>query len=111
MHGKFYSVWEFNVAAQAEWLAGLPEILDVLQSREGFLEAHVMRSPDEPERFAIHCTWSDVGSYRRALGSTQAKMVIWPFLADMIDRPTAFEELLSATVSDLTSYESSLGED
>jgi hypothetical protein len=38
-------------------------------------------------------------------------MAIWPFLADMIDRPTAFEELLSATVSDLTSYESSLGED
>ena len=38
MHGKFYSVWEFNVVAQAEWLAGLPEILDVLQSRQVLLQ-------------------------------------------------------------------------
>ena len=111
MHGKFYSVWEFEVSSQEQWLAGVPAVLDVLQNRDGFIEAHVMRSPDEPNRFAVHATWNDVGSYRRALGSTQSKMVVWPFLADMIDRPTAFEELMSTSPEGIKEYESSLGED
>lgn len=110
MHGKFYSVWEFDVRDQEKWLAAVPEVLETLQQREGFIEAHVMRSPDEPQRFAVHATWSDVGSYRRALGSTPSKMVVWPFLADMIDRPTAFEALMAATVNDITEFESSLSE-
>lgn len=111
MHGKFYSVWEFDVAAHDQWMASVPAVFEVLAQREGFVEGHVMRSPDEPSRFAVHATWIDVGSYRRALGSTQAKMIVWPFLADMIDRPTAFEELMFATTESMTHYESSLGQD
>lgn len=110
MHGQFYSIWEFDVVAHEQWLAGVPSVLEVLQQREGFVSAHVMRSPDEPNRFAFSTTWQNVGSYRRALGSTQSKMVVWPFLADMIDRPTAFEELMSANAEEISQFESSLGD-
>lgn len=111
MHGQFYSLWEFDVADVAKWLESLPQVFEVLQKREGFVEGHVMRSPDEPTRFAVHCTWSDVGSYRRALGSTESKMVVWPFLASMIDRPTAFEQLMAADTASITTFETSLGSD
>ena len=111
MHGQFYSLWEFDVADDAQWLETLPQVFEVLQQRDGFVEGHVMRSPDEPTRYAVHCTWTDVGSYRRALGSTDAKMVVWPFLAPMIDRPTAFEQLMAADVNSTTVFESSLGTD
>lgn len=111
MHGKFYSMWEFEVKDQPRWLTKVQEVLQVLQQRKGFIEAHVMRSPDEPLRFAVHATWLDVGSYRRALGSTQAKLVVWPFLADMLERPSAFEEMIAVGKTDMTSFETSLDAD
>ena len=110
MHGQFYSLWEFDVVHEAQWLERLPDVVAVLQQRDGFVESHVMRSPDEASRYVMHSTWTDVGSYRRALGSTDAKMIVWPFLANMNNRPTAFEGLVAADESSVWHFESSLGE-
>lgn len=109
MHGPFYSLWEFDVVDATSLLEAVPSVLQTLQQRDGFVAGHVMRSPDESQRYAVHCTWTDVGSYRRALGSADAKMVVWPFLANMIDRPSAFECLIAADGNSITRFESSLG--
>ena len=50
----------------------------------------------------------DVGSYRRALGSMEAKIGVWPFLANMKDEPTAFEMLMDFTADSVTEFESSV---
>ena len=70
-----------------------------------------MNRCDSPQRYAIEISWVDVGSYRRALGSTQAKLVVWPFLADMLERPSAFEEMIAVGKTDMTSFETSLDAD
>ena len=108
MHGPFYSLWEFDVAEPASWLEQAQSSLELLKDRDGFIEGHVMHSPDEPARYAIECSWVDVGSYRRAIGSTLAKMHIWPFLADMINRPTALESLVIVTKEGTSIFDTSL---
>lgn len=108
VHGPFYSLWEFDTHDSESWLAQAHNSLALLKDRDGFLEGHIMHSPDEPQRYAIECSWVDVGSYRRAIGSTLAKMHIWPFLGDMIDRPTALESLAVVTRDETLVYETSL---
>ncbi len=110
MHGRFFALWEFTVTNSQEWLSQAHSALDVLRACEGFIESHIMRSPDEPLSFVVHTTWRDVGSYRRALGSSESKMVVWPFLAEMQDRPTAYEELVVATLDGITQFDSSVAE-
>lgn len=111
MHGPFYSLWEFDTQDAPTWLAQAQNSLELLKERDGFIEGHIMHSPDEPVRYAIECSWIDVGSYRRAIGSSLAKLHIWPFLADMIDRPTALESLAVITKTSTQTFESSLGTD
>ena len=111
MHGPFYSLWEFDTQDADVWLEQAQSSLVLLRDRDGFIEGHIMHSPDEPTRYAIECSWVDVGSYRRAIGSSLAKLHIWPFLADMIDRPTALESLAVVTKSEAQVFESSLGTD
>lgn len=109
MHGPFYSLWEFDTQDALAWLLRAQNSLELLKDRDGFIEGHIMHSPDEPSRYAIECSWIDVGSYRRAIGSTLAKLHIWPFLADMLDRPTALESLAIVTKTSSQNFESSLG--
>lgn len=111
MHGPFYSLWEFDTQNAPAWLTQAQNSLELLKERDGFIEGHIMHSPDEPARYAIECSWIDVGSYRRAIGSSLAKLHIWPFLADMIDRPTALESLAVITKTSTQTFESSLGTD
>lgn len=111
MHGPFYSLWEFDIDESATWLEQARASLELLKDRDGFIEGHIMHSPDEPQRYAIECSWVDVGSYRRAIGSTLAKMHVWPFLANMINRPTALESLASVTKQGTQIFETSLDTD
>ena len=111
MHGPFYSLWEFDTSDEKSWLEGALSSLALLKDRDGFIQGHIMHSPDEPQRYAIECSWVDVGSYRRAIGSTLAKLHIWPFLADMINRPTALESLAIVTKEETQIYETSLDAD
>lgn len=111
MHGPFYSLWEFDVIDENSWLENAHSSLVLLKDRDGFIQGHIMHSPDEPQRYAIECSWVDVGSYRRAIGSTLAKLHIWPFLANMINRPTALESLAVVTKDETQIFETSLDVD
>jgi hypothetical protein len=108
MHGPFYSLWEFDTEFAELWLENANNSLELLKDRDGFIEGHIMHSPDEPQRYAIEISWVDVGSYRRAIGSTLAKLHVWPFLADMLNRPTALESLAIVTKDLTQKFETSL---
>lgn len=108
MHGPFYSLWEFEVSNPNEWLVQARNALELLKDRDGYLEGHIMHSPDEQTRYAIECSWVDVGSYRRAIGSSLAKLHVWPFLANMIERPTALESLAIVDKAGTQIFETSL---
>lgn len=106
--GPFISLWVFDKADLNQWLQNAEVAIKTLQSKPGFLSAEVGRSPDEPDRLIVTMKWMDVGSYRRALSSTEAKLTVWPFLANMHDQPSAFEVLLSAEGSNFSHFETSL---
>lgn len=106
--GPFKSLWVFDVSELAPWLLDAEVAIKTLQTKSGFLTAEVGRSPDEPNRVIVTTKWADVGSYRRALSSTESKMKVWPFLANMQDAPSAFEVLLSAEGPNFSHFETSL---
>ena len=106
--GPFSSLWVFDQPNFVEWMTEAQSAIETLQNLTGFIEAQVGRSPDEPHRLIVTTKWVDVGSYRRALSSTAAKMNVWPFLANMHDQPSAFEVLLSANSAEVQTFESSL---
>lgn len=106
--GDFSSLWVFDIKDLTIWLDEAEVAIKTLQTKPGFISAQVGRSPDEPTRLIVITKWVDVGSYRRALSSTEAKMSVWPFLANMHDQPSAFEVLLSAEGEILRHFKSSL---
>ncbi len=108
--GTFNSVWAFDVDDLTTWSAAALSALEVLQIKDGFIAGAIIRSPDEPQRHLVTCEWQDVGSYRRALSSTESKMIVWPFLAGMIDQPSAYETLLQVTPVEIRTYDTSVSE-
>lgn len=72
--------------------------LEVLATRPGWRGGHVGRAADDPELWVVSSEWENVGSYRRALSSYEAKVEAVPLLSLAIDEPTAFE--IVATVDD-----------
>lgn len=109
--GPFISIWVFDHSDLETWLGKAELAIKTLQSKSGFISADVTRSPDEHTRLVVTTKWSDVGSYRRALSSTESKMNVWPFLADMHDAPSAFEVLLAANGDNFSHFETSLETD
>ena len=105
---SFVSQWSFDVMDYENWRRQLDDVLTVLQTTTGFETLTLLHSPDEPNRYQVQCRWVDVGSYRRGISSTNAKMTIWPFLASMIDGPSAFETLLVATETHSDEFETSV---
>lgn len=108
MFGTFHSIWTFDVENVEVWLSEAAQALEVLQAKSGFIEADVFRSADEPYRFLVKTDWENVGSYRKALGSTEAKIEVWPFLTNMHDGVSAFEKLLNVGSASSDRYESSV---
>lgn len=106
----FYAQWSFEVADYAPWHADLLSVIEVLQNSVGFESLTLLHSPDEPNHYSVLSKWQDVGSYRRALSATNAKLVVWPFLAPMLPAPTVFETLLEVTPSEITEHASTLQE-
>jgi heme oxygenase (mycobilin-producing) len=68
--------------------------LAALAARPGYLRGTVGRSTDDPSAWVLMTEWSNVGSYRRALGAYDVKVQATPLLAAALDLPGAFEELL-----------------
>ena len=110
MLGSFHSLWTFEVSDDSKWNADAQSALSILQKQPGFISATILRSADEPQRYLVQSDWLDVGSYRRAMGSMDSKLGVWPFLADMQDEVTAFEKLFAMTADTTLEFESSVNE-
>lgn len=110
MLGTFHTVWTFDVTDSAAWKLSAKEAMTVLQARSGFVSGTVFHNADSPERYLVKTDWLDVGSYRRALGSMEAKVGVWPFLATMRDEPTAFELLIDVGPESIIEFDSSVNE-
>ena len=108
MLGTFHSLWTFEVDDDSKWNENAREALGILQRQNGFISANIFHSADEPQRYLVQSDWKDVGSYRRAMGSMDSKLGVWPFLADMKDEITAFEKLFSMTADSTMEFESSV---
>ena len=110
MLGSFHSLWTFEVSDDSKWKANARSALSILQKQPGFISATILHSADEPQRYLVQSDWLDVGSYRRAMGSMDSKLGVWPFLADMQDEATAFEKLFAMTADTSLEFESSVNE-
>lgn len=69
--------------------------LAILAGKPGCIHGQLGRSVDDPTLWVLTSEWVNVGSYRRALSSYEAKLGAVPLLSLAIDEPTAFE-ILSA---------------
>nr|WP_084469760.1 antibiotic biosynthesis monooxygenase family protein [Jiangella gansuensis] len=65
--------------------------LEVLAGRPGWRGGHIGRAADDPTLWVVTSEWENVGSYRRALSSYEAKLEAVPLLSLAVDEPTAFE--------------------
>ena len=110
MLGTFHSLWTFEVSDDSKWNVNAREALRIMQRQSGFIAANIFHSADEPKLYLVQSDWKDVGSYRRAMGSMDSKLGVWPFLADMKDEATAFEKLFSMTSDSTLDFESSVND-
>ena len=68
--------------------------LRILASRPGYVRGQLARSTDDERDWVLVTEWENVGSYRRALGGMDAKMIAMPLLAEAVDIPSSFESLV-----------------
>ena len=62
-----------------------------LAAQRGYLDGTLGRNVDEPDLWVLTTRWENVGSYRRALSSYDAKLHAWPALTLALDEPSAYE--------------------
>jgi quinol monooxygenase YgiN len=77
--------------------------LAALAERPGFRRGHAGRSVDDPAEWVLVSEWDGVGAYRRALGTYEVKLAATPLLAQARDEAGAFEELITADPSGVSS--------
>ncbi len=83
--------FELPSAQAAEFRVELEKVRDVLAEAKGFVSARIGQNLDEPTLWVLTTEWENVGSYRRALSSTRAKLEAIPILARAINEPGAYE--------------------
>jgi heme-degrading monooxygenase HmoA len=74
-----------------DFRAELEAVKAVLAEAAGFKSGTVGQNLDEPTLWVLTTRWENVGSYRRALSSTRAKLEAIPVLARAIDEAGAYE--------------------
>ena len=74
-----------------DFRAELEAVKAVLAEAAGFKSGTVGQNLDEPTLWVLSTEWENVGSYRRALSSTRAKLEAIPVLVRAIDEPGAYE--------------------
>ena len=79
---------------------------DVLAACPGYVGGEIGRNVDDPELWVLTTRWADVGSYRRALSSYDAKLRAWPVLVGAIEEPSAYEDAESGTTLNVPSSRS-----
>jgi|UniRef100_UPI0040490524 quinol monooxygenase YgiN len=83
--------FEQALSQAADFRAELETVKAVLSEAAGFISATIGQNLDEPTLWVLTTEWENVGSYRRALSSTRAKLEAIPVLARAIDEPGAYE--------------------
>jgi heme-degrading monooxygenase HmoA len=83
--------FEVPLASATNFRAELEGVRDVLAEAVGYLGGEVGQNLDEPTLWVLTTRWENVGSYRRALSSTRAKLEAIPVLARAIDEAGAYE--------------------
>lgn len=88
------SITRFQIpdADAPTFLADAERAAEVLRGKPGLLSLDLARNIDEPSLWTLTTRWQDVGSYRRALGGLEAKMVVVPLLSRAVDEPSAYAE-------------------
>ena len=79
-----------------DFLAQGGAALAALAARPGFIRGSLGRDADDPTAWALISEWESVGAYRRGIGGYEIKLMT-PFFAQVIDQPSAFETLATAT--------------
>ncbi|SDJ06965.1 Antibiotic biosynthesis monooxygenase [Frankineae bacterium MT45] len=88
------SVTHFDPAGDETFAERAQAALAALAARPGYVGGSLGRSTDDDGQWVIVTEWADVGSYRRALGGFEVKMLATPLLAQAIDQPSSFEQLV-----------------
>ena len=83
--------FDVPLASASNFRAELEGVRDVLAEAAGFIGGEVGQNLDEPTLWVLTTRWENVGSYRRALSSTRAKLEAIPVLARPIDEAGAYE--------------------
>ena len=83
--------FEIPLGQGADFRLELEGVRAVLAAAVGFLGGEVGQNLDEPTLWVLTTRWENVGSYRRALSSTRAKLEAIPVLARAIDEAGAYE--------------------
>src|SRR5689334_11997271 len=100
MSTHYLSVTHY-VAKSDDFAERAEAALKILATRLGYVRGQLARSTDDESDWVLVTEWENVGSYRRALGGMDAKMIAMPLLAEAIDVPSSFE-ILAAGRSDGT---------
>ena len=69
----------------------LDDALAAFSGCTGYVSGEIGQNLDDPTLWHLSTNWENVGSYRRALSSTRAKLEAIPILARAIDEPGAYE--------------------
>jgi heme-degrading monooxygenase HmoA len=83
--------FEIPLGQGADFRLELEGVRTVLAEAAGFLGGEVGQNLDEPTLWVLTTRWENVGSYRKALSSTRAKLEAIPVLARAIDEAGAYE--------------------
>jgi hypothetical protein len=79
------------------------EVLALFAARPGFIRGWVARAVDDAAVLVLAHEWTDVGSYRRALGSYEIKLHA-VFLQSAADEASAFEILTERSPDAFTDH-------
>ena len=83
--------FEQALSQAVDFRAELESVREVLAEAAGFISGTIGQNLDQPTLWVLTSEWENVGSYRRALSSTRAKLEAIPVLARAIDEPGAYE--------------------
>lgn len=83
--------WDAPESGEADFAGRLREVLGLLSRQRGYVDGRIGRNVDDPSLWVLTTSWSDVGSYRRALTSYDVKVGAVPVLSTAIDEPSAYE--------------------
>ena len=82
----------------------LEQVKGVLSAAAGFISGSIGQNLDDPTLWVLTTEWENVGSYRRALSSTRAKLEAIPILAARSMSPERTSKIFSLTLATTVAF-------